>query len=52
MSCQTICDSVMNYDGELWMNPYDDDTAIRDEPDCSPHPFDIMALHALYRAVP
>ncbi len=37
----TIGDSVMNY----WNY-----TAI--EPDCSPHPFDIMALHALYRAVP
>ena len=36
----TIGDSVMN----LWNYTVT-------EPDCSPHPFDIMALHALYRAV-
>ncbi len=41
MSHPTIDDSVMNY----WKY-----TAI--EPDCSPHPFDIMAIYALYRAVP
>ena len=22
------------------------------EPDCSPHPFDVMAIHALYQSVP
>ena len=36
-----IGDSAMNYV----------DYTVK-EPDCSPHPFDIMALHALYRAVP
>ena len=23
-----------------------------DDPDCSPHPFDVMAIYALYQAVP
>ena len=23
-----------------------------DEPDCSPYPFDVMAIHALYQSVP
>ena len=30
-------DSIMNY--------------IRNEPDCSPHPFDILAIYALYQTV-
>ena len=49
----TIPDSVMNYDDE-------DPPVIRHpsvkttfaEPDCSPHPFDIMAIMALYQNVP
>ena len=29
---------------------YDDEVAqVINEPDCSPHPFDIMALEALYQ---
>ena len=35
-----VTDSVMNYDGR------------KDEPDCSPHPLDIMAIYALYQTVP
>ena len=27
------------------------DLAGRDEPDCSPHPFDVMAIEALYQTV-
>ena len=43
------------------MNYYDEvsenrdpvtDTFIRAGPDCAPHPFDLMALHALYQTVP
>ena len=56
----TIPDSVMNYD---WESHFLYDTALenpltskieawkRFEPDCSPHPFDIMAINALYRQV-
>ena len=40
MSHPTISDSVMNY----W------EYGIT-EPDCSPHPFDIMAFYALYQTV-
>ena len=39
----TIADSVMNYDDEV--------AQIADEPDCSPHPFDILAMYALYQKV-
>ena len=40
----TIPDAVMNYDWEV--------PQIAEEPDCSPHPFDIMAIYALYQTVP
>lgn len=39
----SIPDSVMNYDSRV--------SLIGKEPDCSPHPFDIMAIEALYRTV-
>ena len=42
VSHPTIADSVMSYDRE---------TPVAIEHDCSPHPFDIMALHALYQNV-
>ena len=38
-----IPDSVMNYNHNI--------DQITDEPDCSPHPFDVMALEALYQTV-
>ena len=38
-----IPDSVMNNDRRV--------SLIVDEPDCSPHPFDVMALEALYQTV-
>ena len=52
----------MNYDREslfLYDPSLTDDPATRDvderwirgEPDCSPHPFDIMAIYALYQTV-
>ena len=37
----SIPDSVMNYDHKV--------PQISNEPDCSPHPFDIMAIGALYQ---
>ncbi len=39
----TVPDAVMNYDDEVSQITY--------EPDCAPHPFDIMAIHALYQTV-
>ena len=47
----TIPDSVMNYDipGDIRHPSVSDDFA---EPDCSPHPFDVMAMFALYQSVP
>lgn len=49
-SHSSIPDSVMNYDSEIFEN-YDKLTEMwkRHEPDCSPHPFDIAALYALYQ---
>ncbi len=44
----TIPDSVMNYDDEIRENQLLDGT-IRQEKDCAPHPFDIMAIYALYQ---
>ena len=40
----TIPDAVMNYDSKVASN-------FR-EPDCSPYPFDVMAIYALYQADP
>ena len=37
-----IADSVMNYDKVVGV-------VEDDEPDCSPHPFDILAIYALYQ---
>ena len=37
----TIPNAVMNYDSETEVY----------EPDCSPHPFDIMAIYALYQTL-
>ena len=39
----SIPDAVMNYDSLI--------SEVNDEPDCSPHPFDIMAIFALYQTV-
>ena len=36
-----LADSVMNY----WWKPY----VPNDEPDCSPHPLDIMVIYAIYQ---
>ena len=36
-------DTVMNYNGEVRLGGVN-------EPDCSPHPLDILAIHALYQA--
>ena len=43
ISHPTIHDSVLNYDS-LVFNP--------GEPDCSPYPFDVMAIYALYQNIP
>ena len=40
----------MNYDEQIPKNLLTDDT-IRQERDCAPHPFDIMAIYALYQGV-
>ena len=46
----TIQDSVMNYDDDVIDNQMTDGT-IRYEKDCSPHPFDILGIYALYQGV-
>ena len=37
----TVADSVMNYNSETGVS----------EPDCSPHPFDVLAIYAAYQTV-
>ena len=44
----TIPDSVMNYDSKVSRAIVPQGFG---EPDCSPHPFDIMAIEALYQTV-
>ena len=53
----TIPDSVMSYDinAKDEMNPlirHPDVQSDFAEPDCSPHPFDVMAIYALYQNAP
>ena len=49
ISHPTIPDAVMNYDDEMpdWVPS----TYSKNEPDCFPHPFDIMAVYALYQTL-
>ena len=47
----TIPDSVLNYD--KYVHDYFPEVSdIFTEPDCSPHPFDLLAIYALYQNVP
>ena len=41
VSHPTVPDAVMSYDSKTRV----------DEPDCSPYPLDLMAIHTLYQAV-
>ena len=47
MSHPTIPDAAMNYDSRVRLAALGN--ADDHEPDCSPHPFDLMALHSLYQ---
>ena len=49
ISHPTIADSVLNYDSKVSRAIVPNDFA---EPDCSPHPFDVMAIYALYQNIP
>ena len=49
MAHPTIPGTVMNYDGEESIR-YPVGANFR-EPDCSPHPFDVMAIEALYQTL-
>ena len=52
MSHPTIADSVLNYDHKA-RRDYSVNSKewnrVTNEPGCSPHPFDVMALYALYQ---
>ena len=45
----TIPDAVMNYDAEVPDNWAMWAPSPLNEPDCSPHPFDLLAIYALYQ---
>lgn len=47
----TIPDSAMNYDGDVPKHWARWAPSPLNEPDCSPHPFDILAIYALYQTV-
>ena len=54
MAHPDIPDAVLNYDDEVDENYGRGGLATNQyhrEPDCSPHPFDILALYALYQTV-
>ena len=44
----TIAGSVMSYEREA----LPDGSLLPDDPDCSPHPLDIMAIYAIYQTGP
>ena len=50
MSHAITADSVMNYDSETPEN-YEGTNFVRSEPDCAPHPLDLLAIYALYQTV-
>ena len=45
----TIPDAVMNYDDEVPDHWAAWAPSPLNEPDCSPHPFDLMAIYSLYQ---
>ena len=51
----SVPDAVMNYDKAAADDNYaensDEWNRVINEPNCSPHPFDIMAIHALYQTL-
>ena len=54
MAHPDIPDAVLNYDKEVDENfPFNDRLEMQNrwEADCSPHPFDILAIYALYQTV-
>ena len=54
MAHPDISDAVLNYNDEVDENFRINDRLEmqnRREPDCSPHPFDTLALYALYQTV-
>ena len=48
----TIPDAVLNYDDDVPEDWARWAPSPLNEPDCSPHPFDVMAVYALYQNVP
>ena len=56
MAHPDIPDAVLNYDKEVDENyRINEISGVREryrrEPDCSPHPFDILAIYALYQTL-
>ena len=51
MAHAIAADTVMNYDYEAPQNHDPMGNRVRAEPDCAPHPLDLLAIHALYQTV-
>ena len=45
----SIYESVMSYEDPYVLKPGDDDSVLPNDPDCSPHPLDVLAVYALYQ---
>ena len=48
----TISDAALNYDREVPDNWANWASSPLNEPDWTPHPFDVMVVYALYQTVP
>ncbi len=45
----SIYESVMSYEHPVELKPGDGDSILPDDPDCSPHPLDVLAIYAMYQ---
>ncbi len=45
----SIYESVMSYETPYELKPGDADSVLPNDPDCSPHPLDVLAIYALYQ---
>jgi len=45
----SVYESVMSYESPYMPKPGDASSVLPDDPDCSPHPLDVMAIYAMYQ---
>ncbi len=45
----SVYESMMSYESPYEPRPGDSSSILPDDPDCSPHPLDVLAIYALYQ---